>query len=270
VRKLEKKKQHRKASSAKPSAKRVRAPPPTPFRTRALQRVARSAEHINLPRGRVLIQAGDPASAIYVVLSGCIKLALPRRGSEPQTVVALSRAGDMFDASAVFLDQPHLVSATAVKKSRVARVPKPEMLRAVEGDPALAHEVTRELSHNVHRLLAQVRGTAVAGTGAYKLVNFLLGELPSRLGAGPATITLPASKRAIAARLQLTPEHLSRVLGRLSALGLLSVDGPHITIRDVNALRTYPQGGRRASRETRADRRVSRARLRRGGRHKAL
>lgn len=270
MRKLEKKKQHRKASSAKPSAKRVRAPPPTPFRTRALQRVARSAEHINLPRGRVLIQAGDPASAIYVVLSGCIKLALPRRKPEPETVVALSRAGDMFDASAVFLDQPHLISATAAKKSRVARVPKPEMLRAVERDPALAQEVARALSQSVHRLLAQVRGAAVAGTGAYKLVNFLLGELPSRVGAGPAKITLSASKRAIAARLQLTPEHLSRVLGRLAGLGLLSVDGSCIAIPDVNALRTYPQRGRRARRGAPSDRRVSRSRLRRGARRKTL
>jgi CRP-like cAMP-binding protein len=221
------------------------------------------AEELALPRGHVLFKAGDPPSSAYVVVSGCVKLVLPRRGSEPDKVVALLRPSQTFEASAVLLGDAHLVSAIVVTKARVVRIGREDLLRAMDSDPLLSHELTHALGHTVRELLGQLRGAAAGGTGAYRVVTFLLDQLADRPAAGEGKVKLSTSKRAVAARLQLSPEHLSRVLGRLVSLGLIAMDGPDIVVRDVAELRKHigvtPGKGRSRPVKGR-ERRVSRSR----------
>lgn len=54
---------------------------------------------------------------------------------------------------------------------------------------------------------------------------------------GERVVRLPAAKSAIASRLNISPEHLSRVLKELSAKGLLEVHGRQLRIPDVQRLR---------------------------------
>ena len=43
----------------------------------------------------------------------------------------------------------------------------------------------------------------------------------------------------LASRLNLTPEHFSRVLHELAEQGLIDIDGRNIEIRDLERLRAY-------------------------------
>ena len=54
-----------------------------------------------------------------------------------------------------------------------------------------------------------------------------------------AILTLPASKVTIASRLNLTPEHFSRILHDLSAAGLIEVNGKSIRVPDTRKLRDF-------------------------------
>jgi CRP-like cAMP-binding protein len=47
------------------------------------------------------------------------------------------------------------------------------------------------------------------------------------------------SKAIVASRLNLTPEHFSRILHELSERGLIRVDGRDVHIDDVARLRAY-------------------------------
>ena len=55
----------------------------------------------------------------------------------------------------------------------------------------------------------------------------------------PYVVTLPTSKAVVASRLNLTPEHFSRILHELSEKGLISVDGRAVKILDVAKLRGH-------------------------------
>ncbi|MBU2726557.1 winged helix-turn-helix domain-containing protein, partial [Acidithiobacillus ferridurans] len=55
-------------------------------------------------------------------------------------------------------------------------------------------------------------------------------------------IELPAKKAAVAARLGLTPETLSRVLSRMRKAGLIEVEQRTISIPDPLALRRWAGG----------------------------
>jgi CRP-like cAMP-binding protein len=50
---------------------------------------------------------------------------------------------------------------------------------------------------------------------------------------------LEVSKTVLASRLNLTPEHFSRILHDLSAQQLITVNGRDITIHDMRRLRDY-------------------------------
>jgi CRP-like cAMP-binding protein len=52
-------------------------------------------------------------------------------------------------------------------------------------------------------------------------------------------VTLPTSKAIVASRLNLTPEHFSRILHDLTQAGLIEVDGREVRIKDVTRLRAY-------------------------------
>ena len=64
--------------------------------------------------------------------------------------------------------------------------------------------------------------------------------MPDGTAAGTlAELRLPASKGVIASRLNLTPEHFSRILHELTDAGLIRVEGRSFFILDVDGLRRY-------------------------------
>jgi CRP-like cAMP-binding protein len=70
----------------------------------------------------------------------------------------------------------------------------------------------------------------------YRLVVFLLEQLPKD-ALELAEIHLSTPKSVIASRLSIQPETFSRILTRLSARGLIQVNGNDITLLDVQGLR---------------------------------
>ena len=201
--------------------------------------LANCAQDIIAPRGSVFFAAGDRPFDVYFLLAGSVKLVLPAPNGDRERVVALLQPGEMFDLSATFLEKPYVVSAIAVTRCRVARVPKEQFVHAMQREPGFAYAVTQSLSRRTNELLVEAGRTPGSGIGIHRFVAFLVRELPPAARTGRITTTLSASKRAIASRLHLTPEHLSRVLKRLSSLRLISVDGPRITIHDVEKLRRF-------------------------------
>jgi len=56
---------------------------------------------------------------------------------------------------------------------------------------------------------------------------------------GRTMVTLPASKSVIASRLNITPEHFSRILHELTEAQLIEVAGRTVRILGMEKLRTY-------------------------------
>ncbi len=78
-------------------------------------------------------------------------------------------------------------------------------------------------------------------SGPERVIGFLLRIDSPGNGdeSNETTVKLPASKVTIASRLNLTPEHFSRILHDLSATGLIEVDGKSIHVPDLQRLRDF-------------------------------
>ena len=77
-------------------------------------------------------------------------------------------------------------------------------------------------------------------SGVQRVIGYLLrDDLLAESGSKAVSITLPTNKGVIASRLNLTPQHFSRILHELTEAGLIRVDGRIVHVPDVDKLRAY-------------------------------
>jgi CRP-like cAMP-binding protein len=233
-------------SATTPSAEAFLANLPL-FRELSAEQRARIAAHTRLQRlarGETLFHRGDPAAGTYIVATGRVKLSFVSP-SGVEKVIEIIEPGQSFGEAVMFLDVPHVVTAQALADSLLLLVPKETVFENIDGDPGFARRMLAGLSRRLHQLVADVESYSTR-SGTERLIGFLLRDC---IGAGteegaPAPqgsidIELPVAKGVIASRLNLTQEHLSRILHDLSALGLIDVHGRRIHVSDVERLRRH-------------------------------
>ena len=195
------------------------------------ERIAASAGKLRLARGTPLFHQGDAPTGFYVVVVGEVRLvAGGARGSRLTGIVG---AGRSFGEPMMFLEKPYLVEAIAQTDAVVIHVPKEAVFAEIDRNPRFARRIIAGLAARIETLVREIDAN-VRGSARERLVNYLLRASPDTQG--EISVTLPATKAAIATQLGLTPEHLSRLLRELTARQLLRVEGRRIVIPDVARL----------------------------------
>jgi CRP-like cAMP-binding protein len=91
------------------------------------------------------------------------------------------------------------------------------------------------LSRRLYSLMGDVEAYTLH-TGAQRLIAYLLREWRGKIG---EPFRIEFSKATIASRLNLTPEHFSRIQRELIDRRLIRVRGREYTILDLEGLRSY-------------------------------
>lgn len=197
-----------------------------------IARLAAATSRRVLKRGELLFRKGDPATGMFVVVYGEIKLisSTPVRGKRLSGTVG---ARQSFGEPVMFLERPAIVDAQAAADSLLLHLPKETLFAEIEHNPRFARRVIAGLSKRIESLVNELERQAL-GSGRERFIDYLLrriGDAP-----GPALVVLPAAKAQVASQLNVTPEHFSRVLHELADAGLLHVEGRRITVPDPHRL----------------------------------
>ncbi len=204
----------------------------------ALGRLAASCFIQQVPRGAILFSQGEQADFVHVLLEGSV--ALTARAEAPdETVVEIFRAGELFLVPAVVLSLPYLASAAALTPLRLMMLPAAPFREALAADPSLARAMTELLARHWRLMVDQVVDLKLR-TAERRIARFLARRIAEEAGGGAAE--LPEARGAIAARLGMTPETLSRSLHALEAAGLIRSAGKRIVIPDRDRLLHYGRG----------------------------
>jgi CRP/FNR family transcriptional regulator len=194
-----------------------------------------------LERGEPLYLQGDPATAVYVVKSGCIKAFTTSEDGQEQ-ILGFYLPGEFIGLDGIAAGQ---YSATAVGLERTNACSLP--LNALESKgPAMSvflrhllGVLSREIARmqRLNLLLSQCDTTT-------RVEAFLLDFACrlNRLGLPNQEFRLSMSRREIGNYIGIAPETVSRSFTQLEEQGLISVRGKHVRINDVNLLRR--QAGR--------------------------
>ena len=200
-----------------------------------LDRIAASTLPVHAEKGQTICHCGDPCTGFHVVVYGQVKLGF----TSPQgveKVIEIVRPGQSFGEALMFLDKPYIVFAQALADSMLLHVARHAVLDELARDPGFARRMLSGLSRRLHGLVRDVEAYTLRSSQE-RVIGYLLAEVPENADAGAAEVHLSAGKSVIASRLNMTPEHFSRILHELGNDGVIEIHGRTVRIPDVGRLR---------------------------------
>lgn len=203
-----------------------------------IDRVSVGTRELRVKRGDILFQKGDPTRGFYIVVYGQVKLLLITPNGD-EKVIEIMGPGQSFGEALMFMEKPYVVTAHALADSMLLHVSKEAVFEEIDRDPKFARRMIAGLSRRLHHLIIDVESYSLR-SATQRVIGYLLQPDHDHDEAHARTVvTLPASKSVIASRLNITPEHFSRILHELTEAQLIEVTGRTVRILDMEKLRTY-------------------------------
>ncbi|WP_395614172.1 Crp/Fnr family transcriptional regulator [Allosphingosinicella sp.] len=172
-----------------------------------------------LGQGQTLFHEGDPATRVFTVTRGTLKLYTLLPDGRRQ-ITGFMFPGDFLGIS---LDEEHAVSAEALDEVQLCSFPRSRFGAFVEEHPAMERQLyclaANELSAARQQMVLLGRKTALERLASFFLQ--LLDRADRISEGGTSSFDLPMSRTDIADYLGLTKETVSRVLGQLRDLRLV-------------------------------------------------
>lgn len=204
----------------------------------AMARLLRPSFTQLLPRGAVMFEQHEAADFVHLLLAGSVGLTA-RDEAGQETVVEIFGPGELFLVPAVILRLPYLASGAALTDVRVLMIPADVFREGVGEDAALARATIELLARHWRLMVDQVVDLKLR-PAERRVARFLARRVTEEGGAGSAE--LPEARTAIAARLGMTPETLSRTLKAMEAEGLIRASARRIDVPDRERLLTHGIG----------------------------
>ncbi|GAB0058959.1 hypothetical protein SIID45300_03319 [Candidatus Magnetaquicoccaceae bacterium FCR-1] len=203
-----------------------------------VQRVQRTMRQIHLEENETLFHAQEPADRFFIILRGRVKLFhLAVNGAEK--VLRIMGPGDAIALAVMFMEQPgYPVFATALTACDALAFDNKTFITILRESPDTCFRMMAEMSKRLHGQLTEIR-TLSLQSAPVRLARYLLTNKSPGTGPVGGMVRLDASKRVIASRLSIQPETFSRILSRLSKLGLIEVKGRVIQILDQTELESF-------------------------------
>jgi len=193
--------------------------------------VVRQARTLHYGRGQIVARRGELVPGLLAVAYGMVKLTL-RGASGAERVLRLVGPSQTFGEVALFRQQPLPLDAVAVVDTGLVLVPAATLLALIDSDAHFARGLVASLCQRIHAMVSDFEAVSMHGA-TERLAAYLqsLADSPQA-----ASVTLPAAKKLIAARLGMTKETFSRALRELARDGLVRVAGRNIALLDRERL----------------------------------
>lgn len=195
---------------------------------RDLTGLAEITHHQHYRKGQIIFYRGDPGNAMYLLLSGSVKMTLPSdAGSD--VIVALLRPGDHFGELAAIDGRSRYVTAVAEGPTEVLAIFREDFLMFLRDHAAAARQVAIALClrlRHVTELLADIAFLDLLPRLAKRLCQ--LTDVSRGSSARGAEIYV--SQEALAEMVGATREAVNRQLARLREMGLIETGRGHVKI----------------------------------------
>jgi len=197
-----------------------------------IDEISSSATRKTVEAGEVLFQKGDPADALWGVLSGRIMIEVGTDDGKEMVLDAFGE-GEVFGEVGVLDFGPRRVEARATQQSELFRLERKHFLRFLQTSPELCFRVFSLLCSHLRETTENLEDTTL-----YKLPNRLAKRLTmlagdTRAGAGAV---LHIGQSDLAGMLGVNREAVNRHLRVFEKNGLIALRRQRIEIVDQQAL----------------------------------
>ena len=219
-----------------PMQEMIAAPPfgiAHPFLSAAGPAAARAlmaaATPITVPRRDVIFAPEAEAEALYLLLEASVGLSM--QGADgARGLLEIIGPGECFLMPAVIMGGAWPFGAEALAQSRMLRIPLDAFHATMAKEPRLTEASLTQMARQWRGLADQLQEMKLT-KASERVAHFLTGRLMPG-----GRVAMPEPRAAIAARLGMTPESLSRVMHGLEAAGLVRLQGRRVEVPDAEAL----------------------------------
>ena len=191
-------------------------------------------------KGQTIFSEGDETTGLFVVVDGRIKIYKVSSEGKEQ-ILHIFETGQSFGEVTVFTGQQLPANAQTLAKSRLLIFPRSAFVGLVTANPSLALNLLAIMSKKLRQFAAQIENLSLKEIPA-RLASYLI-YLAEEQGSEDA-VTLNVSKGQLASLLGTIPETLSRIFAKLSGQNLIRVEGPKITLLDLQGIEDLAEHGK--------------------------
>lgn len=203
----------------------------------ALERLAASMRSRKFRRGEVIFHIGDPGDALFVIVSGEVKISLPSETGD-EAILATLRPGDFFGEIALLDGAPRSASASALMPTETVILPRDRLRELIATETGVRDALLASIAGELRRLTTHVEELHfldITGRLAARLVR-LAQESGTPLADGSLRLRTNLTQADLAAMVGCTRQSVNKLLGQFTDDGLLRLERDGIVVTDLEGL----------------------------------
>jgi CRP/FNR family cyclic AMP-dependent transcriptional regulator len=189
-------------------------------------------------RGETVFHLGDPGDALFIVMSGSIKIVLPADSGD-EAILATLRPGDFFGELALLDGAPRSATAVAIESSETYVLARDRFRELISTEPVMREAVLATLAAEVRRLthhVEELHFLDITGRLASRLARLASEPGSTRLADGGIRLAGPLTQGDLAAMIGCTRQSVNKLLGMFTDDGLIRLEKDRIVVLDLEGL----------------------------------
>ena len=196
-----------------------------------LARVSQAAREKSYPKNSVILFEDDPGDALFVVVSGQVKVVLIGEDGR-EVILAMLQDGDFFGEMSLIDDQPRSAHVIATEEANMLVLRRDDFRAAMDEAPRIAFGLLQALSRRLRRADDKIGGLVLLDVNG-RLSKLLLELADDNDG---VTIARRLTHQQLAQMIGSSRETVSRTLRDLTDRGLIEINRRTMAIRDRGGL----------------------------------
>jgi CRP-like cAMP-binding protein len=188
----------------------------------------------SVERNDMILIEGDPAEAVYFVVSGAVKVFKTSIEGKEQ-ILCLVRAGESFNDVPVLDGGPNIASAVAMTPTVLYGMTKTDIESLLREDPSVAMNMIKVLSKKVRHFVDLVEDLSFRDVTS-RVAKLLLGYAADHGGDEEGTPRPRLTQQEMAAMVGTAREVVGRSLKTLEEEGAIRMDRHRIVVVNKKAL----------------------------------
>jgi CRP/FNR family transcriptional regulator, cyclic AMP receptor protein len=195
------------------------------------------------PTGMVLFCETQPASGIYVVLEGEVKLSINSPDGR-RLSFRIAKAGEVLGLSAALSGGAYEMTADTLYPAKIAHLSQQVFLQFLSRHPAVYQSVAREMVRTYNTACEQLRMVGLSTSVPERLARLLLvwSDEPDQKSERPVRCRLSLTHEQIGEFIGASRETVTRTLSIFKNHHLVAQHGCTLTIPSRVALESYARG----------------------------
>ncbi|HWP38022.1 MAG TPA: Crp/Fnr family transcriptional regulator [Gemmatimonadales bacterium] len=202
-----------------------------------LARVAEVARERTYPKNSVILFEDDPGDALYVVISGSVKVVLIGEDGR-EVILSLLKDGDFFGEMALIDDEPRSAHVIAMEDAAMFVLRREDFHQCLREAPGIALALLRTLSRRLREADEKIGGLILLDVNG-RVARLLLRMADQNDG---VQIVPKVTHHTIAQMVGSSRETVSRTMRDMMEQGLLEVSRRTISIKNRPALEALAGG----------------------------